>query len=360
MDLKSMEPWQKKRLYLTLGVFLSLALIFLGYSFFTLYNDKVSEDKYWKQYLSISPELQERIDLYDDHTTKVSIGTYIENLKEISLKTNSFTFDYLVWFNWEGNNDLDMANNFRIYKGNITKKEVIKEHHENNHNYQLVRLTATVSKTYWTPRFPLESHQLRIYIESNLPVDDVVFVKAQESNTNPNISLAGYRFERLESAVVANEYTDNHGDPRIDGKIINSEFVTQLEINRSDFGTYFKCFIALFGTSVWVFITLYINTRHRVDPLGMIPAALFGTVSNIMIGANLLPDALQVGLLEYVNFWGVFTILSVAFVVINVNRIRTKYDNKAFANKYGLIMFWTILIVILIGHIILPLSAYRL
>lgn len=65
--------------------------------------------------------------------------------------------------------------------------------------------------------------------------------------------------------------------------------MTQLEINRSGLGLYAKCFIALFGTSLWVFITMFLCTYHRADPLSMIPAALFGTVSNIMVGTILSP-----------------------------------------------------------------------
>lgn len=358
INLGEMLPWQKKRLFISVGLFLLISLSFLTYTVSTLYNDKTAEDKYWDQYLEIDPKIQDKIDNISQNATVVSVGSYIENLKEISLKSNNFSLDYLIWFNWEGNPDLDMANNFRIYKGNITKKELVKEYHEGNTNYQLVRVSVTISKTFWTPRFPLESHQLRIYVESNLDAGNVVFVKSDDAQTNPNLSIAGYDFTRVASAVVANEYTSNNGDPTYEGSTVNSEFVTQFEITRADFGTYFKCFIALLGTSVWVFITLYINTNHRVDPLGMIPAALFGTVSNIMVGANLLPDALQVGLLEYVNFWGILTILSVTFTVINVNRIRNKYEDKDFAHFYGLVMFWLILIVIISGHFLLPISAF--
>lgn len=358
VKLGEMLPWQRRRLLISLTLFLLISITFLTYSVTTLYQDKVAEDDYWEKYLVVDKDLQAEVDEISVDATKVYVGSYIENLKEINLKSNNFTLDYLVWFNWEGDPELDMAYNFRIYKGNITKQQLVKDYHEGNKNYQLVRISVSVSKTFWTPRFPLESHQLRLYLESNYPVDEVVFV-SDNSESNPNLSIAGYDFTRIESAVVANQYESNHGDPTYDKPVITSEFVTQFEISRSDFGTYFKCFIALLGTSVWVFITLYINTNHRVDPLGMIPAALFGTVSNIMVGANLLPDALQVGLLEYVNFWGILTILSVTFTVINVNRIRNKYEDKDFAHFYGLIMFWTILIVIVVGHFLLPLSAFR-
>lgn len=358
VSLKNMLPWQRNRLIISVGLFLAIGISFLSCTVSSLYQDKKSEDKYWDEYLQIDPEVEQKMNTFNQDATRVKIGTYVENLKEINLKSNNFSIDYLVWFNWQGDPELDMANNFRIYKGNITKKELIKDYHEGATNYQLVRVSVTISKTFWTPRFPLESHQLRIYVESNLDAGSVVFVKEDKAQANPNLSIAGYDFTRIDSAVVANEYTSNNGDPTYEGSTINSEYVTQFEITRSDFGTYFKCFIALLGTTTWVFITLYINTNHRVDPLGMIPAALFGTVSNIMIGANLLPDALQVGLLEYVNFWGIFTILSVTFTVINVNRIRNKYEDKNFAHFYGLVMFWLILTVVITGHILLPIAAF--
>ena len=356
---KDMQKWQKQRLLLSLLLFFTIAITFLAYSVSVLYQDKSGENQYWDSYFKTDPAIVEKANTYNQNATKVSVGTYIENIKELSLKTNSFRGVFLIWFNWDGNPELDMAENFRIYKGTINKIETVKETHENNHNYQLVRVDVSVSKQFWTPRFPLESHQLRVYIESNYPVDDVMFVADKDdSGYNSSLSLTGYKFERVDTGTVLNQYDSGQGDPRIDEKLISSEHVTQMEINRSDFGTYFRCFIALLGTTVWVLITLYINTNHRVDPLGMIPAALFGTVSNIMVGANLLPDSLQTGLLEYVNFWGIFTILAVTFSVININRIRSKFEDRAFANYYGRIMFYSILITIVVGHIILPLSAY--
>ncbi|MEA5004760.1 MAG: hypothetical protein VB081_14830, partial [Christensenella sp.] len=94
------------------------------------------------------------------------------------------------------------------------------------------------------------------------------------------------------------------------------------------------------------------------DPLSMIPAALFGTVANIMVGANLLPDALQAGLLEYVNVWGIMMILMGAMAIININRIRKKYEDRDFSKHYGRVLFYTILILVLAGNLLMPICAY--
>ncbi|MEG1073838.1 MAG: hypothetical protein RSF84_01770 [Ruthenibacterium sp.] len=63
--------------------------------------------------------------------------------------------------------------------------------------------TTTVSKNFWTRRFPLESHQLRFYIESDHPADTVRFVADKEnSGINPSLSFNGYELKRH----LVNEY----------------------------------------------------------------------------------------------------------------------------------------------------------
>lgn len=101
----------------------------------------------------------------------------------------------------------------------------------------------------------------------------------------------------------------------------------------------------------------------QCDPLGMVPAALFGTVTNIMVGTNLVPDALEVGLLEYVTIWGIMTILGNAISIININHVRNRKNDdevgsKEFAKVYGRILFYLMLIAAISGQIILPVCAY--
>ena len=358
MSLKGMKPWQKRRLFITLALVLGISIAFLVSTCTALYQDKVSEKGYWEAALTPTDSALEHLSLVDGNATQVSVGTYLETFKELSLKNSSYRMEFLLWFRWNGDEELDMANNFRIYKGTVNKLQVVKDYHENGENYQLLRVDASVFKNYWTIRFPLESHQLRMYIESNYTADRVVFVNDKENcGINGNLDIPGYNLVRHDTGIFTVGSDTSNGDPEVSGTAINSEFVTALEVNRDSWGLYLKCFIALFGTSVWVLIALFINTYHHVDPLSMIPAALFGTVSNIMVGANLLPDVLQMGLLEFVNIWGVMTILSVAMVIININRIRNKYQDKDFAAFYGRVMFYTILVLVIAGHIALPLSA---
>ena len=133
--------------------------------------------------------------------------------------------------------------------------------------------------------------------------------------------------------------------------------MAQLEINREGIGLFIKCFIALYGTTAWILLCLYICTFRRVDPLGMIGAAFFGSVSNIMVGANLVPDALQIGLLEYGNLFGVGIIIAGTSVVISINAIRKEHGNEAFAQFYGRVMLALFVVLVVVGNLALPLSS---
>ncbi|MEG0834619.1 MAG: hypothetical protein RR292_00905 [Christensenellaceae bacterium] len=361
MGFKDLKSWQKKRLWISFLLVLIAAVVFLTATASSLYQDKFMEDEYWHETLTTPESVQQKIEAQSGNETQVMVGSYVENLKEISLKDSNFGMKVLVWFRWEGNDKLDMVNHFRIYKGTINSKEIVEDYHKDGINYQSALLDVTVSKNFWTNRFPLESHQLRMYLEAGPTVQDVVFVAdTQHSSMNPSLSISGYQLLRHEVGTFAMEYNNTFGNPTLKAAPINSEFVTAMEINRNSLGLYFKCFIALFGTTAWVLIMLYISTYHRVDPLLMVPPILVGTVANIMIGANLLPDALQFGLLEHVNIWGIMTILIVAIAIININYIRNQKNDENFAKFYGRFMFWEILIITVAGHVILPLAAYMM
>lgn len=356
---KELKPWQKKRLFIHATIIAIVAVTFLSVTLSTLVSDRDGEDTYWNDSLTMDQKTKKHVEEISTNATVVTAGTYIDYVKELNIKSSNYRLEFLVWFNWESDTIKDMSNHFRVYKGTMNKKEIVKELHQGSSHYQLVRCDVTVAKSFWTRRFPLESHQLRMYLESTIPADQVVF-KADKENSgiNGSLTISGYELVRTDVADYAYFYDQSHGDPEHVGSVTTPELVTAIEINREGFGVYIKCFIALFGTTTWVLITLFLSTYHRVDPLSMIPAALFGTVSNIMVGANLLPDALQLGLLEYVNVWGVLTIIAVAVSIININRIRNKHEDMLFANLYGSVMFKLILTLVIIGHVLYPLCSY--
>ncbi|MEG0216896.1 MAG: hypothetical protein RR655_01040 [Raoultibacter sp.] len=358
------QSWQKRRLFGSLAAIIAFFGIFLILTCTALYSDKASEDDYWNKYMSESVESQDEVAQYSQDATHVLVGTYLENVKAIDVKNSQFEVGMDVWYRWEGNPELDFTTTDAVhfYKGSVKKTNVLNDYHEGNTHYQQVRYDVVINKQYWTPRFPLESHQLRIYLEPSATVNDVVFdVDAENSYANHNLGISGFKMTRFGVAPAVVVYDNTNSNPEFDSfsdpRTYKTELMTQFEINREDIGLYFKCFIAMYGTTAWILLCLYICTNRRVDPLGMIGSAFFGAVSNIMIGANLVPDALKFGLLEYGNLFGVAIIIAGTAIVIGINYIRHERKDMAFAQFYGRIMLAVFVTIVVVGNLALPLSA---
>ncbi len=168
-------------------------------------------------------------------------GTYLESVKDVALRSSYYRVVCSIWFRWQGDDDLDMVNNFHIYNG-------------------------TTNNDFWTVRFPLESHQMRFYIEPNMPASRVVLEKdGDNSSYNPNIGIPGFYIVRHDTAEFTQVYDTSYGKNSDDE--ITSEFMTQLEINRSGLGLYAKCFIALFGRVMSFTLMFIVILGHILMPL---------------------------------------------------------------------------------------------
>lgn len=363
LDFRGLAPW-KRAMVLKWGFgLLVLGIVYLCFAISSMAGSSATGKSYW--WNPNSEHVQATIEEANQRATEggathVRVGTYVENVRSIDIKSSNTNVTMLVWFRWDGSPDLNMIDNFSIYHGLIQSTDVLRNEHDGTTNYQLIRINVDVNGSFTTALFPLDSQQVKIFVESSYKAREVIFVPDTENSTvNSALSIAGYRLIDTQWNLAAHKYSTTESDPTISEPPITSEYVTVVTFQRDGFGLYFKCFIAMYGTTLWVLIMLYICGHHRVDPLGMIPGALFGTVSNIMVGAALLPDALDLGLLEFVNVWGILTILATAVVIIQINNIRSEYGRRdePFAGFFGRVMFYVITVVTIVGNVLLPVIA---
>ena len=348
-------------------IFTLLCCIILGYFSYMLNTDISHSESSWNKKMNTEPQVAADLLEVSKDATKVLCGTYVEGIHDIDMAHGGYWVNFMTWFRWDGDEIQDMADHFRIYRGVIKQKNIVKSYKSGNTHYQLVRMEAIVDKSFATKRFPLDGQQFVFYLEPFYTAKRVVLVAdTKESNVNRNLDIDGYRFEKSLVSTYAYEYRNTRGDIELEkstDKNIVTELATGVRVKRDGFGLYAKCFIALYGCIIWSLLTLFINIYHHVDPLEMIPEALFGCVANIMVGASLLPEALDMGLLEYVNIWGILIILTATVIIINVNAIRHREalpDGTCYyAASFGRVMFYLITFFAVIGNIILPFIAYN-
>lgn len=296
---------QKRRVLCRTLLFVVIAALVLASFTGILYATRDRDSVNWQTHLRGEPQAEKDIELINKNAVHVLCGTFVDNIYDINLATGTYKLNMYAWFRWDGSPELDMANHFRIYNCDIEYKDIVKRYQTGNTNYQLVRFSGQVANQFRTAGFPLDSHQFFIYLEPDYSAKYVMLVPDKpESGVNRNLVISGYKFTRSAVESIAYEHKNVRGDVRLlRGKNVASELVTAVEIERNGIGLYIKCFIGLFGCLLWIIIVLFINIYHRVNVLGMIPGSLFGCIANIMVGASLVPDALEMGLLEYVNIW---------------------------------------------------------
>lgn len=364
-DIRGLDPWKKRMVLLWSVGFLvaGVALLICACSSLRASADAERADT-WDPG---SSETREQVALADSQAetagaTRVLVGTYVENIETVDIRDSLFSVTVLVWFRWDGDPDLNMAGNFIVDRGLIQDSVLLGDEHSGTANYQLVRINVDVSQVFATNRFPLDSHEIGIVVQSKLPATRVVFDSdAANSSVNSDIQVSGYRIDESASGVASKEAATTESDPSVSSRPVMSEFVTAVDLASDGFGVYFKCFIAMYGTTLWVLIMLWVCGSYHVDPLDMMPDALFGTVANIMIGAELVPDALSLGLLEFVNIWGVLTIIATTLVIIQVDNIRSDYGRRSdemLAELFCHVMFFVVAPLAVVGNIVIPLAAY--
>ncbi len=362
MKFRDASLLQKRMLISWMIFIISVAVVYLGITCSYLIKDKLNEEKNWTYYMTEADTYTQKEQELMQNAVTIKTGVYIERLDSVDIKDSKYTVTFRCWFNWEGHDELDMQNRFDVYEGVIQNIEKREEHKENGSNYQLFRVTADVSKEFSTRRFPLGSYQLRLYLQPKEDISQIVFEPDIDgSDVNTKLNAAGFKLNCHETGLFVYRRQADADGAYFKGSGVESysEVLTALELNRDSFGLYLKCIIALIGTSIWALLTLFLCSHHQVDSLGMMPAILIGTVTNLMIGANLVPDALHTGLLEFINIWGIYTVLLAAILITVINRIRTKQQDLAFANLFGKSVFYASLVTTLLGHLLLPLSAYQ-
>lgn len=360
MKWNELQPWQKKKIIAWPLAYIMIAVIFIGFVTCHMSAEGSAAGREYEAALTNDTQSAALRDELATDAVSVTTGTYVETVKDISLKNCNFRIAFIVWFKWTGHDELDFTKDqFRIYNGVINKKETLADIVEEGVHYQEFRMDVTVSKSYNVARFPLGNQVLKFYVEPNTYTAGEVVLTADRENSgvNKNLNISGYELRRHEVAEHVIAYPNAMNHPEFSRPRVVSELVTVMEIGHSNWGLYLKCFIALLGTTVWIFIVLYVCANHMVNPLGTIPAALFGTIGNLMVGANLLPDVVQVGLVEYVNMYGAMIIFAGALSIININRIRERGEGGDFACFYGRTLFYVLLVLCVAGQILMPLSA---
>ena len=298
--------------------------------------------------------------LPDGNFTEVTVGTYFEDIENLSIKDSSWNANFYLWFSWKGDATLDPGGKFILVDGAVLKKETMEEYHgQDGVNYQRYRVSAKLIKFFDTFRVPIESHMLNVYLEDgSRDGSKIRFVADKASNYSSRLKIPGFKILGTESTVKNHTYKSTYGDPRVaeGSRKTFSQFVVALNINRIDYGFYFKVFLSLFAAIALTLSSFFIKASDVAPRFALPTGAYFGAVANSYVANSILPPSGTFGLVDHIAGVGLFTI----FLCIALSLISNLYTKKDMAKEsvvFDRLMFLLVGLGCLVANIVIPLSA---
>ena len=246
----------------------------------------------------------------------VVVGVYVNQVHEFSLRENSFTVDFYVWFRWK-NPELKPYETFSVIDGRIeSKTDAIVKPLPGGEQHAYLRVVCKITKFFDTSDYPLDNHALTIVIEEEDKETHLVRYIADEVNSaaSPAIKLSGWVFARLNTFASEQAYRSNFGDTSLPtGNQTNYARVTTAVSFTREGGTFFfKLFFGLWITVAIAFTVFWIRPVD-VDPrFGLGVGALFAAIASQYVVASALPDSNVITLADQLH------LIAFAFIFISI------------------------------------------
>jgi hypothetical protein len=258
----------------------------------------------------------------DDKPTDVSVGVYVVQLDDPSLKDSQFTTVFWVWFRWQGDKDLNPIKKFEIVGGQVEgfeNEDSVYAEGSGGVHYQIAKVRATVTQDFDITRFPMDHHVLQLSIEETFEGVGKIRYVADTKNTKlqEKIALAGLVIEKTEATAGTQTYTSTFGDPRVEAAAGGAEatyarFTLSIPVRRPGIGYPIKLFWSLY-LSVFVAVLAFHIKPIDLDPrFGLGIGAVFAAMASAFVISSALPDGNQVTMADEV------VMISIGFIVASL------------------------------------------
>lgn len=273
---------------------------------------------------------------------QVAVGTYINEVYDLSLKDNKFSVDFYIWFRWQGG-ELKPHDSFEVVNGRTNSKEVIYSDTIEGTNYTVSRVHATITKFWDISRFPMDNHTLSIAVEDSQN-EEFKFAYVPDitnSNHNPALEVPGWKVAKNRAQVVPHGYKTNYGDIRLlsNNELVYSRFIFSIDVVRPGYGYFIKLFLSVFIATLIAFLALLIKPTDLDPRFGLGVGAIFAAIASEYVVVSSLPDSNLITLADKLHilaivfiFLSIFeSVISLKLISIGKNEASRRLDHASLA-----------------------------
>ncbi|MEK3720227.1 hypothetical protein [Paenibacillus sp. FSL H8-0034] len=294
--------------------------------------------------------------------TEVKIGSYLENIHNVSIADSTFSADLYLWFSWLGNKDLNPGETFQVIGGKMDSKELSSEHYlEDGNNYQRYKVTVTIDKVFDTTRFSLEDHMLNIYIEDKKNDGGALnYVVDDNSAISSRVKIPGYRVTNFQNVVKPHEYKSTFSSPNANGlNRVFSQYAIAISMNRTDWSFYFKIFFPYLLSVALGLIVLWTKPDLIDARTGLGGASFFGVVANAYVVNSLVPaNGGTFGLLDILTLSSLISVFLIVVASILSYNLYRRQEKPELSMVFDKVVFFSISGGYLLLSLVIPFCTY--
>ena len=266
--------------------------------------------------------------------SEVTVGMYINRLRDVNLREGTYVVDFWMWFRWQ-NDDLHPAQTFELVNGEIENRIDSDVIDDLGFHYTSVRLVARIYHVFDVDHFPYDNHTLHIDIEDVESESVTQFYTPDTANSrvDPLVQVAGWDVSLGETSAADHIYDTNYGFLSLgeNAHAPYSRFTQKIELRRGTGMPLLKLFWVTFLSVMLGLLALRVHVTDLDARFGLSVGSIFAAMANTYVLGEILPETEAITMAEQMNFLGVGTIFGAVF--ISIASIRLVYAGREQASR---------------------------
>ncbi len=227
---------------------------------------------------------------------RVEVGIFAINIYDIDLTTSSFYADFYVWFKWKGTIDpiagLEVTNSISDWAMMSVPAHPEPELLPDGSYYQISRVEGRFLQAFDLQRYPLDTHDLSIFMENSVYTLDQLMYVADEASSGYSqfLNIPGWSIVGSTIDSLVRTYDTNFGDPRLPSQSEHSVLQYSLNITRPWSFFVWKLLLPLLIILASSWGSLLLAPQHIDSRVALPVTALLTAVFLQETYADALPD----------------------------------------------------------------------
>ena len=256
----------------------------------------------------------------DEQRKVVKVGTYIQDLSNVDLKSGTFRADFYLWFVWQGEGDPSQTYEFtNAIRGELSavptgvdeEGKPKPDELEDGRKIQIFHVQGRFTEAFDVEEYPLDDQDLVISIEDAYSDNSSLVYEIDPGTAQrPDLTIIGWTPQRMRNTVSPHKYVTTFGYPGEESSVF-SRATFSVPVKRPGAARIIQVVFPLAVIIMVALMSLIIDPPSLEATLFLAPPALIAAVALHFTTTTGLPSEGRVLLVDKIYLLSYLIILMV-------------------------------------------------